>query len=86
MRKILQMIFCVLSAISVVVAFFLGVFLDLPYALIGIAAALFFLVLTLFMKYGNPLRPPKEDPKPDFMNSDEENEVIRKSLDKDKID
>ena len=80
MRKIFQMIFCILSAISVVATVFLGIFGDIPYVLIGIASALFFLVLTLFTKYGNPLRRPKEGPKTDFMNSDEENEQIKKSL------
>lgn len=80
MRKVLQMIFCILSALSVVAAFFLGVFLDLPYALIGVIAALFFLGLTLLVKNGNPLRRPSEEPHTDFMNSEEENEKIRKSL------
>lgn len=80
MRKVFQMIFCVLSALSVLAAFFLGVFWDIPYALIGVGAALFFFVLTLFMKYGNPLSKDKE-PKVDFMNSDEENEKIRNNRD-----
>ena len=80
MRKILQMIFCILSAISVVAAFFLGVFFGFGFALIGAAAALVFLLLTLWAKYGNPFRRPKEEPHTDFMNSEEENEMIRKQV------
>ena len=80
MRKILQSIFCILSALSVVAAFFLGVFLDLPYALIGAIAALLFLGLTLLVKNGNPFHRPSEEVHTDFMNSEEENEKIRKSL------
>lgn len=76
MRKVFQIIFCILSALSVLAAFFMGVFMGFLAALIGAAAALFFFVLTLFCKYGNPFSKRKE-PKVDFMNSDEENEKIR---------
>lgn len=79
-RTILQMTFSILSALSVVLAVFLGIFLGFLYALIGVAAVLFFLVLTLFMKNGNPLRREKQDPQVDFMNSEEENEAIRQTL------
>lgn len=81
MRAFFQTIFSILSALSVVAAFFMGVFWDMPFLFIGVAAALFFLVLTMFVKYGNPFRK-DEDPHPDFMNSDEENARIHDSLER----
>lgn len=75
MRKVFQIIFCILSAISVVAAFLLGVYLDFPYAFIGVAAALVFLGLTLLCKYGIPFL--HQEPKIDFLNSDETNREIR---------
>ncbi len=81
MKVIFQTIFSILSALSVVAAFLMGVFWDFPYMFIGVAAALFFLVLTMFVKYGNPFRK-DEEPHPDFMNSDAENARIHESLEK----
>lgn len=77
MKQVFQIVFCICSALCVIAAFFLGVFLGFLYALIGAAAALFFLCLTLLMKNGNPFRREKEEPKTDFMLSDEENDRIR---------
>ena len=77
MRKIFQIVFCILAALSVVAAFLMGAFWDFPYVLIGVAAALFFLILTLLMKYGNPFRRERKEPHADFMNSEEENARIR---------
>lgn len=79
MRKILRIVFCILSVFFVLFAFFLGVWKGFVYALIGAAGALLFFVLMLFAKEGNFLKNPQE-PHTDFMNSDEENEAILKSL------
>lgn len=76
MKQFFQSLFCILSALCVVAAVFLGVFLDLFYALIGAGGAIAFLLLTLLVKHGNPFRREKEEPHPDFMNSDEENARI----------
>ena len=75
MKKILQIVFCLISGLFVVLATVLGIFFGLTAVLCCAGGALIFLALTFLMKYGNPFR--KEDPKPDFMNSDEENERIR---------
>ncbi len=77
MRQIFQVVFCICSVLCAAAAFFLGVFLGFFYALIGAGAALIFLLLTLLMKHGNPFRREEEEPHPDFMNTDEENERIR---------
>lgn len=78
MRKVLQIVFCLLAVLSVASVFFLGVYLGWLYALIGVACALLFACLMLLMKGGNPFRRPPEEPHPDFMNTDEENEELRK--------
>ena len=78
MRNIFQIVFCILSVLSVASVFFLGAFLGWLYALIGVAAAILFACLMLLMKNGNPFRRPPEEPHADFMNSDEENERLNK--------
>ena len=76
-RTVFQIIFCVLAAMSVVAASVLGVLYGFLYFLGGAVLALIFAVLMFLMKNG-PRK--KEEPQPDFMFSDEENEAIRKAL------
>ena len=71
--RILQIISCVLACISVTSVVFVGVFCDLVYITIPIALAVLFGVLMLFFKRKSE---PPLPPKPDFMNSDEENKKI----------
>ena len=79
-RTVLQIIFCILASLAVVAASVLGILYGFFYFLVGAALALVFVMLMLLMKYGNPLRREKEEPHTDFMNSDKENEEIRKAL------
>ena len=79
-RTVFQIIFSILAAISFLAAGILGFLKGLVYFFGGVAVTLVFVGLMLFMKYGNPLRREKEEPHTDFMNSEEENEAIRKSL------
>ena len=72
MRKILQIVFCILAVLSVASIFFLGAFLGLVYALIGVAAAILFVCLMLVCKNSRS----SEEPHADFMNTDEENDHL----------
>lgn len=78
MRQIFQVIFCVLAVASVAAIFFLGAFLGWLYAFIGVGAAILFACLMLWCKNGNPFSRPPQEPHTDYMNTDEENEEIRK--------
>lgn len=64
-RLVLQIIFCVLSVLSVASVIFLGLFLGWEYALIGIAAAALFGILMLWMKNSAPQLPPEDDDRDD---------------------
>ena len=75
-RTVFQIIFSILAAISFLVAGILGFLKGLVYFFGGVAVTLVFVGLMLFMKYGNPFSK-HEEPKVDFMNTDEENERIR---------
>ena len=76
-RTIFQIIFCILAALSVIAASVLGILYGFLYFLGGAVLALIFAVLMFLMKNGAQK---KEGPHTDFMNSDEENEAIRKAL------
>ena len=76
MRKILQIIFCVLAVLCLAAGTILGVFYGLFGFLGGLLGAAVFALLMLFAKYGISLKE-KQPPKPDFMNSAEENEKLR---------
>ena len=80
MFRALRTVFCILACLCVAAAALVGTFFGLLYALIAVAAALVFGILMLVFKDGNPFRKEQELPKTDFMNSEEENEKIRKSL------
>ena len=73
--KILRITFCILSCICVAAVVPIGIFFEW-YCLIPAAAAFAFAVLTVAAKNG--FRREKPAPKTDFMNSEEENEQIRK--------
>lgn len=83
MKTVFQVIFCVLSCLSIVAAVFLGIFLGLLWCLVGIAAAAVFASLMLLMKHGSPFRAHTE-PRPDFMNTEEQNEKIRREAEQTK--
>ena len=68
-RLVLQIVFCVLSVLSVASVFFLGAFLGWVYALIGVALAVIFGLLMLRMKGGG-----EQTQGPDFSYGEEENE------------
>ena len=76
-RTVFQIIFCILAVLAVIAASVLGVLYGFLYFLGGAVLALIFAVLMFLMKNG-PRK--KEEPQPDFMFSDEQNEAIRKSL------
>ena len=76
MFKILRIIFCILSAVSVAVAIPLLCLFGL-WGLIPVGTALLFGILMFAVKDGNPFKREKPAPKTDFMNTDEENRAIR---------
>ena len=76
MKKILQITFCILACLSVAASVLLGVFLGFAYCVIALAVAVLFAALMLFVKNGS--LKPKEEPRVDFMNSEEENERLRR--------
>ena len=78
MRQIFQTIFCILSVLSAASVLLLGVLVGWLYAFIGVGATILFACLMLWCKNGNPFRKPPEEPHTDYMNTEEENEEIRK--------
>ncbi len=74
--KTLRITFCILACISVAAVVPVGIFFDW-YCLIPVVAAAAFAALTVGAKNG--FKRPKPVPKPDFMNSDEENEKINRN-------
>ena len=76
-KTVFQIIFCILAVLAVVAASVLGILYGFLYFLAGAAVALIFAVLMFLMKSGGRK---KAEPQVDFMNSDEENAAIRKSL------
>lgn len=74
--KVLQVSFCILACLCVAAVVPVGIFLDW-YCLIPIGGAILFGVLTVAAKNG--FRREKPAPKTDFMNTEEENEQIRKN-------
>lgn len=81
MRKTLQIVFCILACLCVVAAFLLGAFFGLIYFLCAIAGAVVFAVLMTVVKNGSVRA--SEPPKTDFMNTDAQNEEIRKAAKRD---
>lgn len=75
MKQILRIIFCILSCLCIASAIFLWIYVGIWWFLLAVVLALVFAGLMLLCKEGNPFK--KEPPKPDYMNSDEENEEIR---------
>ena len=77
MRKIFQIVFCVLSAVCAAAAVPLGTFFGLAYAIVAVAAAVAFFLAMMLAKYGFRKKE-EEQEKTDFMNTPEENEKIRR--------
>ena len=78
MRKVLQTIFCILAVLSVAAVLLVGILAGWLYALIAVAAAILFACLMFWCKNGNPFRKPPEEPHADYMNTDEENDRLKK--------
>ena len=70
--KILRIVFCILAALSCAAVVPIAIFFEW-YCLFCVLAAVVFAGLMFFMRR---LMQPKPLPKPDFMNSDEENDRI----------
>lgn len=71
--KTLRITFCILACICVAAVVPIGIFFEW-YCLIPLVAAAVFAALTVGAKNG--FKRPKPEPKPDFMNSDEENDKL----------
>ena len=74
--KTLRITFCILSALCLAAAIPIGVVFGLPYLFALLGGAAVFAIL-MFAAKGS-FRRVKPQPKPDFMNSDEENERINR--------
>lgn len=72
---ILRVTFCILACICAATAVPVGIFFEW-WCLVPVVAALLFTLLMFAAKNG--FSRPKREIKTDFMNSDEENETIRK--------
>ena len=72
--KILRTVFCVLACVCVAATVPIGIFFGW-YCLFPIAGAL---VCAIAMTWTKEVSEPKPKPRPDFMNSDEENERINR--------
>lgn len=82
MFRVLRIVFCILACLSVAAIIPVGVIWDFSFSLIPVGCALLFALLMFWVKDGNPFDKPKEEPHTDFMNSEEENEKIRKEMQK----
>lgn len=76
--NVLRITFCIIACICVAAVVPVGIFFEW-YCLIPLCAAFVFGALTVAAKNG--FRREKPAPKTDFMNSDEENDRIRKQND-----
>ncbi len=79
MTVFFRIFFCILSVLCVAAALPVGAFLGWQYAAICALAAFLCFAATVFFKNGGRFRK-KELPKPDFMNSPEENERLLNAL------
>lgn len=79
MFSVLKVICCVIAALCVAAVIPLGAIFGWIACVSALAGAIVFGTLTVWLKDGNPFRK-KEERKPDFMNSEEENEKIRQDL------
>lgn len=84
MKKILQIVFCILSCLCVVSAFLLGAFFGILYCLIAFAGAAVFAFLMMLVKNGSFRS--RDIPKTDFMNTAEENDAIRERTERENND
>lgn len=76
MSKVLRIVFCILSCLCLASCAVVGAIFGFVYCLIPLGlAAVFAAVMFLFRN--EPWKKKPEQPKPDFMNTDEENECIR---------
>lgn len=78
MRKFFQITFCLLACACVIAAVPLGAFCGLDWCLVALLAAAVFAALMTLAK--SAFR--KRELRPDFMNSAEENEAIRKNAER----
>ena len=73
MRTILQVVFCILSVLSVIAAMVFGIWKGFAYALSFALLTVIFALLMLLAKFVG--KDPKEET-PDFLNTPEENERL----------
>lgn len=73
MISILKQVFCYISVVCVAASIVLGIIFGITWFFGIVGAAALFAGLMFWMKR---LEAPKDPPKPDFMNSVEENEKI----------
>ncbi len=71
--KILRIVFCVLACLFAAASMVIGMIFGLMWFLIIVACAGIFVILMFLTKQKSE---PQEPPRPDFMNSDEENAKI----------
>lgn len=77
MRKILQIVFCVLACASAAACIFIFIYFEY-WGFICLGGTALFAALMLLAKNGLPRN--RKEPKTDFMNTEEENEKIREEL------
>ncbi len=77
MFRVLSIVFCVIACILIATAVVVGALVGIWWGVGEVVAAAFCVLLMLVFKNGNPFKRKKER-KTDFMNTDEENEEIRK--------
>ncbi len=74
--KIFRIVFCVLACLCVAATVVIGALFGFLWALVCIAGACVFGILMMLSKGRSEPKPPAS---PDFMNTDEENEAIRRA-------
>lgn len=79
MFTVLKIICCIIAALCVAAVIPLGAIFGWAVCVSVLAGAVIFGALTFWLKDGNPFTK-KEERKPDFMNSEKENEKIRQEL------
>ena len=80
--KILRIIFCVLSCLSLAAVVPVGALCGLGYIAIPVVACALFAFLMFFVKQKSEPAPKKEA---DFMNTDKENAAIKREQNKDNM-
>lgn len=80
MSKFFRILFCILGCVSAASTVVVGALTNLIYCLIPVGATVVFAALMLLFK-NEPWKKKPEAPKPDFMNTKEENARINREKD-----